>query len=146
MSNTNTTHSFTIKKWMTDSYESGKSTAALSYNDIIYGDLAPSWIFNDFDANELFEIGRQGHEFPEIASGWRYGNIPESGRSYNYREQVAERGVSMMQLDGKDKMKTLAEMRGSFDNRPKINVIGLLNPLEVGGDGEPLILCAHNSK
>jgi len=127
-------------------YEAGRSTSSLSYNDIVYGELVPSWVFEDFAMNELFEMGRQGHDFPEIVSGWRYGDIPESGRSYNYATQEAEAGVSMMQLDGQEKIKTLAELRGSFDSRPKVRVTGFLNPLDVGGDGEPLIICARISK
>ncbi|MCZ6507095.1 MAG: hypothetical protein O7A04_03465 [Acidobacteria bacterium] len=121
-------------------YDAGKATAGRSIDDIVYGDLAPEWIFEDFTANQFFEIGRQGYNLPDLVYGWRYGDVPECSRSRNYREGRLEDGVSVMQLDGEDKIKTLSELRGSFDNRPKIRVSGYRNPLDDGGDGEPLLL------
>ena len=47
-----------------------------------------------------------------------------------------------MQLDGEDKVLTFAELRGSFDSRPKVRVQGYRNPLDDGGDGEPLLIGA----
>lgn len=136
-------HATQTKRWMTIAYETGIKTADKTYEEIVYGDLAPEWVFDDSDANEFFQAGRNGADFPVYATGWRYGDIPESGRSHNYREGRNERGVSVMQLDGEKKVKTLAEIRGSFDNRPVVYVGGWVNPLDVGGDGEPLLLAAE---
>jgi len=127
---------------MRTAYEAGKATAEYSYDDIIYGDMAPSWIFENQDANEFFEAGRNGYEMPEHVTGWRYGPVPESGRSNNYRDGRLERGVSVMQLEGAAKVKTLAELH-SLSSRKKVRVAGYLNPNDVGGDGEPLLLCAE---
>lgn len=129
--------------WQRRSYDAGAATAERTYEEIIYGDLAPAWIFDCFDANAFFEAGRQGYDFPEYRTGWRYGDIPETGRSHNFREGAGEAGVSVMQLDGEKKIKTLAEARGSFNRRPKIRVGGWVNPCDVGGDGEPLLLAAR---
>lgn len=132
-----------MKPWMKKAYELGQKTSELSYDEIVYGDLAPQWCFDDFEANVFFESGRQGYRFPIYTNGWRYGNIPECGRSFNYREGRLEKGVSVMQLEGQDKVKNLAELRGSFDNRPIVKISGYINPIDVGGDGEPLLVCCN---
>ncbi len=131
-----------MKEHLAKSYETGKATADRTINEIVYGELAPSWMFDDFASYQFFEAGRQGHPIPAYRTGWRYGDIPVSGQSRNYREEKAEAGVSVMQLDGDDKVKTLSELR-SLTSRPVILVGGYVNPLEVGGDGEPLLLDAE---
>ena len=132
-----------LESYLAESYLAGVRTAELPLEDIIYGDLAPSWIWDDPDAIQFFETGRQGYDAPQYRTGWRYGDIPDGGHSYNHREGCAEAGVSVMQLDGEPKISCLAEARGSFDSRPKIRVGGWLNPCALGGDGEPLLLAAH---
>lgn len=125
---------------MRRAHELGRATADKSYEEIVYGELVPGWVFEDHACNVCFEAGRQGLGFPRYATGWRYGDIPTGERSHNYREQATEAGLSVMQLDGEDKVKTLAELRGSFDSRPIVRVGGWVHPYEVGGDGEPLLL------
>jgi len=120
-------------------YNLGKQTADKSYTDICYSGDVPEWVFDDTDANEFFEAGRAGYELPTYGTGWRYGAIPESGRSYNYRDDRLERGVSVMQLDGGEKIKTLAELN-SLSTRPIVRVSGYVNPSDCGGDGEPLLI------
>ena len=123
-------------------HEAGSHTAHHTYEEIIYGDLVPSWMWDDHAASVCFEAGRRGLDFPVYATGWRYGSIPASGCSHNYREGAAEAGLSVMQLDGGEKVKTLAELRGSFASRPVVRVAGWVHPYEVGGDGEPLLIGA----
>lgn len=84
-----------------------------------------------------FELGQQGVDLSgqPTVSGWRYGNIPDSGLSYNYRDRKSERGLSLAQLDGEPEV-------GSsmwFTDRKKIRVTGLLLPYR-GSDGEALVL------
>jgi len=55
--------------------------------------------------------------------------------SYNYRDQVSERGLSLANLEGEDEV-------GSsmfFKDRGLVQVSGVLLP-KTGSDGEPLIL------
>jgi hypothetical protein len=122
-------------------YRMGQETAGKSYDEIVYGDLVPSWVFDSHGYNVFFEAGRRGAQYPQYITGWRYGNIPECGQSHNYRDNIAEAGVSLMQVDGYDKIKTLSEL-GGINDRPVIRVGGYLHPFEVGGDGEPLIVFA----
>lgn len=132
-----------MKNWMKEAYEAGKESKDQSLEEIVYSDAYPEWMFTDFNASVFFEAGRQGYDPPQYATGWRYGDVPASGRSMNYQSGCLEKGVSVMQLEGQDKVKTLAELRGSFDDRPKVRIGGWVNPIDVGGDGEPLLLaCA----
>lgn len=128
------------KPWMREAYDYGKATKDYDIYDIVYKELAPSWIFDTFETNEFFEIGRQDFPFPEYVTGWRYGHIPSSGRSTNYRDNKLEKGVSVMALDGDPKVKTLSEF--GISHRIIVHIGGFLNPLDIGGDGEPLLLSA----
>lgn len=68
-------------------------------------------------------------------SGYRYGNLPDSGLSYNYTDDRSERGLSLASLDGGKEI-------GSsiwFADRPITTATGLELPHK-GSDGEPLIL------
>lgn len=79
----------------------------------------------------------------EWVDAWRYGEIPESGSSTNYRDQIREAGVSVMALgnpeDGDD------ETDGTFavwTSRPVVLVSGWLVRHRRGSDGEPLLVGA----
>jgi len=130
------------KKWMREAYELGRKTADLDEEYIVVNKLVPNWVWYDHDAEMFFKAGREGYNFPEYRTGWRYGDIPETSRSYNHRENTGELGLSVMQLDGDEKIKTLSELN-SLRNRPKVRVGGFVLPFEVGGDGEPLLICAE---
>jgi tRNA nucleotidyltransferase/poly(A) polymerase len=125
------------KQWMHDAYEAGKRTADRSYEEIVYGELAPG-VFDDHESNVFFEAGRRGLPFPQFVCGWRYGSIPFGGRSFNHREGVAEVGLSVMGLEGEEDIKTISKF--GVQHRPRVRVCGWLHPYEVGGDGEPLLL------
>lgn len=88
-----------------------------------------------------FDAGVKGHDMPEYATGWRYGNIPESGYSRNHADNINERGLSVMAIDGEDD-----HTDGSFEMfaapRPIVRVGGFRIGF-VGSDGEPLIVGAR---
>lgn len=65
--------------------------------------------------------------------GYRYGEAPESGRSWNYRENEWEPGVSMAQV-GFDKEIGSFAVSESGNNRKKIYYIGTI--CGQGGDDE----------
>lgn len=123
-------------------YKLGRKHIDLSYYDETVTADFDRYHVDAWDVEWLFyEIGKEGSVFPVYVTGWRYGDIPEGGRSYNHREDCQEKGCSMMQIDGQGRCKSsLAELRGSFDNRPIVRVGGWLHPTEVGGDSEPLLL------
>lgn len=88
------------------------------------------------------EAGLIGEEKPYIVTGWRFGNIPSSGLSYNYRDDRPEAGVSVMAVDGgAETQDKLSALFISID-RPRVRVRGLLHTFRTGADGEPLLLDA----
>jgi hypothetical protein len=98
---------------------------------------SPGW-------NAFFRAGFYDKDMPEYVTGWRYGKIPESDQSTNFREQIAERGVSLMRLDGEESSSG-AKVYEMFNRKG--------NMLHVGGwyagrgtDGEPLIVGAKEIK
>ena len=124
-------------------YNKGVELKNTDINTIIYNGLAPDSYFFDFTLNFFFECGRQGCEFPEYVSGWRYGTVPAGGQSYNYRDQRPEHGVSVMEVDGVangsiDKISMMFIAMG----RPTVYVEGYLNPYANGSDGEYLLVDA----
>jgi len=131
------------KQFLT-AYNKGLELKGMDLNAIIYGRLAPSCYFDDFTLNFFFDCGYYGHSFPEIVHGWRYGNIPESGRSYNYRDQKPEHGVSVMEVYGLENGSTdkVSLMFIGTQNRNVVKVAGYLNPLKTGSDGEYLLVDA----
>jgi len=84
-----------------------------------------------------YDYGHNGIDLTEepVVTGFRYGDPSDSGLSYNYRDQVSERGLSLANLEGEDEV-------GSsmfFKDRGLVQVSGVLLP-KTGSDGEPLIL------
>lgn len=96
-----------------------------------------------------WQMGFDGEDLKEV-TGWRYGNIPEGGRSVNHEDQSFEKGVSLMRLDGEKEKKTnqlkVAEMIFSSGKQrgKEIHVKGYLSGR--GADGEPLIIGAERIK
>ena len=69
---------------------------------------------------------------------FRFGRIPDCGISHNYRDNVAESGLSVAWIKGRKK-EAKARNLAEFGGRKKVRVEGLLLPV-TGSDGEPLIL------
>jgi len=126
-------------------YASGAAQRASGVRDV-----GEAWInaygwFSPHDADTrteaaFFVEGFRERPLPRWVTGWRYGDIPASGVSTNYRDNRSEGGVSMMQLDGDDEQTdgTFALFNGGRD---RVRVGGWLIE-ERGADGEPLIVGA----
>lgn len=70
-----------------------------------------------------------------VVKGYRYGKAPDSGISYNYRDEKSERGLSLAGLEnGKEVGSSMF-----FNDRKIYCYEGILLPKK-GSDGEPLIL------
>ncbi len=94
----------------------------------------------------FFDAGNLGHEPPKLAHGWRLGNIPASGRSWNHRDNIPEKGVSMAFVDhpqGGNWEDLISRKFIEAQGRPKVDVGGYLVPHAVGSDGEPLLVAAR---
>ena len=77
-----------------------------------------------------------------VVSGARYGNAPECGLSYNFRDNCQEKGLSLAYILGDDKTKKNEVLNltiALISDRPVIEFTGFLLK-EKGADGEPLIL------
>lgn len=72
---------------------------------------------------------------PPVVTGYRYGNIPESGLSFNYADDRAEKGLSLAAINNTDEVGSTVW----FTDRKVVTVSGVLLPV-TGSDGEPLIL------
>ena len=84
-----------------------------------------------------YELGQSGVDLSKqpVVKGWRRGKPPESGISSNYRDDISERGLSLMAIDnGKP---GFSEM--FMGDREKYNVEGILLPKK-GSDNENLVL------
>ena len=131
-----------------NAYNKGKSLQGTDINTIIYSNLAPEIYFLDFTLNFFFECGYQGYDFPEYVKGWRYGDIPESGQSYNFRDQLPEHGVSVMEIYGieNNDVDKVSMMFIASQNRPVTKIEGYLNPYKFGSDGEYLLVSAKEAE
>lgn len=90
----------------------------------------------------MMEAVAKGWE-PRIVRGWRYGEIPADGRSFNYRDNEPEDGVSLMELeDGCGSQDAISAMFIEAQDRPIVWCEGYLLPHR-GSDGEPLICGAR---
>ena len=116
------------------------------YEAINYGALDP-YLNGDAGEHYAYTAGFEGADMPYKVRGWRYGDIPASGCSYNYREDAPEAGVSLVEtacgLKTQDPM-TLAHLVAA--GRPVVRVEGWLNTARRGGDGEPLVFWARKIK
>jgi SPP1 gp7 family putative phage head morphogenesis protein len=86
----------------------------------------------------IMTAGFKGEEIPPVKIGWRYGDIPESGASRNYRDQKAENGVSVMQIEGGAINKGFAGA-GHSKNKTVINIV-VGRHIGTGSDGEDLLV------
>lgn len=80
------------------------------------------------------------HTEGQTIVGYRYGEAPENGRSWNYAENELEPGVSMAQV-GFDKEIGSFAVSEAESNRKKYYYIGTI--CGTGGDGE---ICLENVK
>lgn len=90
----------------------------------------------DYSNGLFFHAGFVGRE-PEWRIGFRYGEIPEAGRSVNHAENRWESGVSCICLD--DDHDSIYDVTLGYQGIEKIKIEGWY----IGGsgsDGEPLLI------
>jgi hypothetical protein len=131
-----------------NAYNLGRKLQGKTWEEIIYGDMVPTYDILDLEANLFLNCGLRGLDMPRWVTGWRFGHIPESGRSYNYRDSKPEKGVSVMALDDDDARPAdkVSALFIAAERRPVVKVAGWLNPFATGSDGEPLLVGAVEIK
>ena len=148
-----------ITKAMRQAYDMGQKAKEIYeyteafWRDAVYGnlpvefsaeeqelaaDIAADQYNNTHDLDQLFREGFRGANFPEIATGWRWGEIPEVGKSYNFRDDFYESGVSMAYVEGLGD--TSNKIYNIFNGGGKKTfLMGLMLSVK-GSDGEPLMI------
>lgn len=100
-------------------------------------------IFNDEVAREFLMEGFLGQEIPKWVRGYRRGEIPEGGRSYNYRDQEKHAGTSVLGISGENESEEFAnmprEIHELFISDREIIIIEGWKLSRKGADGEPLL-------
>lgn len=84
-------------------------------------------------------LGREGIDLssqPDF-TGWRFGKGPDTGISYNYRDDFSERGLSLAVKPDSSEVESVIWFNGD-----KYTYTGLLLPF-TGSDDEALILPYH---
>ncbi|MEN6467722.1 MAG: LPD38 domain-containing protein, partial [Smithella sp.] len=90
--------------------------------------------------NAFGRAGFLGQPIPEWRVGWRYGKIPLDERSNNYREQIRERGVSLMDLfDHNFTAGEETKIYEMFNAKKDTRIVGGYY-IGRGTDGEPLLV------
>ena len=128
-----------VESWMIQAYEVGVESAGKDLDTWIIKNFhaLPAWL-DDHDAQAFFMAGRAGLAMPVWRTGWRYGGLPRGDQSWNYSENFAEGGVSIMALTGAVPVKG----SGTFlCDRPVVQVAGWYTPANAGSDGEALLVC-----
>jgi hypothetical protein len=120
-----------ILHWCDDS----RIAAKYDHRLVEFGDLAV-----------FLNAGIAGADMPIWTYGWRYGDLPESGRSYNYRDQFAEYGVSMMSVVGSESMPDGTFALFNARGRKRVWAMGWLVTHRKGSDGEAMLVDAVRIK
>jgi len=142
--------------WIESAITTGKKIHAIrEERDMEMSEIMDEWAYGDL-ADEvgsypnhcdiewwtMMEAAAKGWNC-RIVRGWRYGEIPAEGRSYNHRDNEPESGVSLMALeDGTGTQDAISAMFIEAESRPVVWCEGYLLPHR-GSDGEPLILGAR---
>lgn len=113
-------------------------------------DSIPNWVFFSDEAYDAaLDAGMRGKPAPTLEVGDRFGKVPSTGRSRNWRDDFDEDGVSVYGLASRETGEivedtdplSLAFIRGTGE--PETRVVGTY----VGGygsDGEPLLIGARS--
>lgn len=106
----------------------------------------PYSVLDDYSDTDhiLFYMGYYGSPIDWI-TGWRYGDIPEPGKSYNYRDRYWEMGVSLAYDDVDEETKDKVSLLFIRQGRELVHISGLWIPFK-GSDGEPLVIFAEKIK
>jgi hypothetical protein len=142
-----------------DAYELGKTARKDGYRaeDPFWTDVLYYEKYTDHPANptnqmqwsdaktRFFEAGFYGDDIPQIVRGWRWGKIPEAGKSTNFRDNRYEKGISLMALEG-EKSTQGASLYQTFNAQGKKKVWVEGYYVGRGADGEPLVIDAKEIK
>lgn len=144
-------------KWIENAIATGKKIHAIREDrDMEMSEIMDEWAYGDL-AQEIgpypnhcdiewwtmMEAAAKGWNCRKVR-GWRYGEIPAEGRSYNHRDNEPEDGVSLMELEDGccGSRDAISAMFIEAESRPVVWCEGYLLPHR-GSDGEPLILGAR---
>lgn len=135
------------KNYLLKAYDIGKqakekySSERSFFQDMSYDELNQLSL-DDAAWDAFFKAGFYNKDMPEYKTGWRYGDIPERGKSYNFRDQQFESGVSVMFLDG-ESPSSGAKLYEIFNkNNRKLQHVGGWY-VGKGSDGEPILVDAQ---
>ena len=125
----------------------GASKRAINWytelDEIFEGKSVESFVLSDsVSSKAFFDAGLLGYSKPKMVFAQRIGLIRDIGKSYNYRDQRWEKGVSVLGIYEGNKFKNQND--GSyevFSNGKKYIVAGL-RISNTGADGEPLLVKA----
>lgn len=113
-------------------------------NALVYGDI-DGVDFTDIEemgpvSRAFYEAASHGYDKPVLSFGWRYGDVPESGVSTNFREGRSEAGVSMMKVAHSEYRPDDTFAMFNAKGRPKVWVTGWVLDRKRGSDGEALMV------
>lgn len=135
----------TTPNYLIDAYKAGQSLQDKTIQEIVYDELVTDVYMFDNSWQLFFTAGHKGHDLPQWVTGWRYGNVPQCGVSYNYRDDKPEPGISMMEITTPDgnKIVTKDKLFAIFNGggRPQVHAAGWLH-FDRGSDGEPMLVDA----
>ena len=94
-------------------------------------------------AGDFFAAGERGEPLPRWVRARRIGAIPPAGRSFNFREQEFEHGVSALALIGEPGPQADGTY-ALFNPGREIEITGWLIA-RTGSDGEPLLIGAREA-
>jgi len=130
-------------KNLVTAYKKGISLQDESWEDIIYQEMVPDSYFLDDELYLFFSAGYYRLPMPSWVKGWRYGEVPASGRSTNFRDGHAEAGVSAMEVTKHgETYSTQDEVSAMFLTGEVIEIEGWLH-YKRGSDGEPLLVACR---
>lgn len=104
--------------------------------DALDSDLSDSLMYGRHSNGLFFLAGFIGRQ-PEWRTGYRYGEIPESGRSANHADGTWEDGVSCICLDAD--RESIYDVTLGWQGIEKIKIGGWYIG-GAGSDGEPLLI------
>ena len=116
-------------KW---GHDISKFDNAVRHGDADYPDLGDVGMLH-------WTSGFKDLQSPQYVSAIRIGEVPKDGKSFNFRDQFFEPGVSVLSLEGQKR--TDNQTFDKFNSGKKIRVHGYLH-FKTGSDGEPIIVGA----
>ena len=130
---------------MTEAYKLGREWHGMDLSELIWS-LSyeqSEALTGDSVLSAFFDAGYYGTECPSWVVGERFGDIPTDGKSWNYRDDRWEAGVSLVRLsDGSRTTQEIESMILVAAGRDLVKVAGWLVTHTTGADGEPLVVGA----